>query len=132
MVGRRFTVCLFLALLFVAVVARAASRPAAEQAKIDFLLAEVKNSQATFIRNGKEYPAEKAVSHLRTKLLFAGKRVQTARDFITGVASHSEETGKPYEVRLTDGVQRPFGDWLLERLAVYEKTFSAPRPTPKR
>ena len=132
MVGRRFTGCLVLVLLLVAVDARGASRPAPEQAKIDFLLAEVKNSKATFIRNGKEYDAEKAVSHLKTKLFFAGSRVQTARDFIKGVASHSEETGKPYEVRLTDGVQRPFGDWLLERLTVYEKTFSAPKPMTKR
>jgi hypothetical protein len=98
-----------------------ASRPEAEQAKIDWLLAEVGNSKATFIRNGQEYDACKAVSHLKTKLFFAGRRVQTVRQFIVGVASHSEETGKPYEIRLPDGKQEPMQLWLMERLAVYEK-----------
>jgi hypothetical protein len=99
----------------------AASRPTGEQAKIDWLLKEIGNSRAVFIRNGREYEAEKAVSHLKTKLLFAGSRVQTARQFIVGVASHSEESGKPYEIRPPDGNQQKLETWLLERLAVYEK-----------
>ncbi len=110
-----------LVLLFTALYAVGASRPEAEQARIDWLLAEVENSRAIFIRNGKEYDAARAVSHLKTKLFFAGKRVQTAKQFIAGVASHSEETGKPYEIRLPDGAQKPMQVWLLERLAVYEK-----------
>jgi len=101
--------------------AAAASRPAAEQTKIDWLLEEVGNSKATFIRNGKEYDASTAVSHLKTKLLFAGRRVQTVRQFIVGVASRSSESGLPYEIRLPDGRQAPMEVWLLERLAVYEK-----------
>lgn len=111
-----------------------ASRPAAEQAKIDWLLAEIRNSKATFIRNGKEYDASEAVSHLKTKLLFAGRRVQTVRQFIVGVASHSEKTGKPYEIREPDGKQEPIETWLLERVAVYEKGAARQRspvsPTP--
>jgi hypothetical protein len=106
----------------------AASRPSAEQATIDWLLVEIGNSKATFIRNGKEYDASKAVSHLKTKLLFAGRRVQTARQFIVGVASHSEETGKPYEILQTDGKREPMVTWLLERLAVYEKGEAARKP----
>jgi hypothetical protein len=51
--------------------------------------------------------------------------VQTARQFILGVASHSEETGKPYEIRLPDGTQKSIQVWLLERLAVYEKGAAA-------
>ena len=98
-----------------------ASRPTGEQAKIDWLLKEIGDSKAVFIRNGKEYEADKAVSHLKTKLLFAGGRVQTARQFIVGVASHSEASGKPYEIRLPDGNQQKLETWLLERLAVYEK-----------
>lgn len=105
-----------------------ASRPEAEQAKIDWLLKEVGNSAAVFIRNGKEYDGARAASHLRTKLLFAGRRVQTARQFIVGVASHSEASGKPYEIRLPDGRQGRLQTWLLERLAVYEKGESARRP----
>jgi hypothetical protein len=98
-----------------------ATRPDAEQRKIDWLLAEIKNSDAVFIRNGKEYDGEKAAAHVKSKLWWAGKRVQTVREFIVGVASRSEETGKPYEIRTKDGSQVPLEKWLLERLAVYEK-----------
>ena len=121
-------VVVFGLLCLVAANSSAASRPAAEQARIDWLLAEIGNSRATFIRNGKEYDAAKAVSHLKTKLLFAGKRVQTVRQFIVGVASHSEETGKPYEIRQADGKQEPMERWLLERLAAYEKGEAAAKP----
>src|SRR5450756_2783631 len=92
----------------------AASRPAAEQARIDWLLEEIRNSKATFIRNGNEYDASKAVLHLKTKLLFAGRRVQTVRQFIVGVASHSEESGKPYEIREPHGNREPMETWLLK------------------
>jgi Family of unknown function (DUF5329) len=112
---------LSVALILVAAHAMGASRPAAEQAKIDWLLVEIGNSKATFIRNGTEYDAAKAVSHLKTKLMFAGRRVQTVRQFIVGVASHSEETGKPYEIRTPDGKQSPMAMWLMERLAIYEQ-----------
>jgi hypothetical protein len=110
-----------------------ASRPEAEQIRIDWLLSEIGNSKGTFIRNGKEYNASTAVSHLKTKLRFAGSRVQTVRQFIVGVASRSSESGKPYEIRLPDGKQQPMEVWLLERLAVYEKGAAAqktPAPTP--
>ena len=119
-----------LALCFLGIsIARAAQRPAAEQAKIDWLLGEVERSDAIFIRNGKEYDAKKAVSHLRTKLLFAGKRVQTARDFIEGIASRSQESGKPYQIRFPDGRTKLVGAWLRERLAALEHgQLSSPTP----
>ncbi|MEP6767518.1 MAG: DUF5329 family protein [Acidobacteriota bacterium] len=113
------------ALLLFAASALAASRPAAEQKRIDWLIEEVRNSRGVFIRNGEEYPAAKAVSHLKFKLLMAGKRVQTVRDFIEGVASHSQETGKPYQIRLPDRPARPMKDWLNERLAEFEKGASS-------
>ena len=119
MASRR--IVLVLTLVLVAFSASAASRPAEEQAGIDWLLDQISNSKATFIRNGKEYDSAKAVSHLKTKLMFAGRRVQTVRQFIVGVASHSEETGKPYEIRLPDGKQSPMAMWLMERLAIYEQ-----------
>jgi hypothetical protein len=114
-------IVLVLTLVLVAFQASAVTRPAEEQAGIDWLLDQISNSKATFIRNGKEYDAAKAVSHLKTKLMFAGKRVQTVRQFIVGVASHSEETGKNYEIRMPDGKQGPMATWLMERLAIYEQ-----------
>ena len=106
-------------------------RPVSEQTKIDFLLGEVKNSSAIFVRNGSAYPASRAASHLLSKLNFAGRRVQNARQFITGIASHSEASGQPYEIRWPDGRRQPLAEWLLERLAFYEREhLPAPEPIP--
>src|SRR5262249_11219448 len=88
--------------------AGAASRPAEEQSKIDWLLDQIGGSGAIFIRNGQEYEAKKAVSHLKQKLWFAGRRVQTARDFIAGCATHSEQSGKTYEIPSPTGSR---GGW---------------------
>jgi len=109
------------AALFLVAAADAASRPPAEQAAIDWLISQVKSSDAVFIRNGVEYNGEKAAAHIKMKLSFAGKRVQTARDFIKGVASRSETSGKPYEIRPRDGKQQPLEKWLMEKLSIYEK-----------
>ena len=122
------------AALFVALAAPAFAgppvRPVAEQTKIDFLLGEVKASPATFIRNGRAYPAGRAASHLSTKLKFAGRRVQSARQFIVGIASHSEESGKPYEIRWPDGRREALAKWLLERLEFYERENVPGVPSP--
>lgn len=96
-------------------------RPVGEQTKIDYLVGEVRKSPAIFLRNGREYPAGRAASHLATKLKFAVKRVQTARDFVLGIASRSEETGKPYEIRWPNGKRQPLSEWLFEQLEYYEK-----------
>ncbi len=107
----------------------AAVRPPEEQTKIDFLIGEVKKSDEVFIRNGAEYSGKRAASHLSMKLRFAGKRVQTAMEFVLGVASKSEESGKLYEVRTREGHREPLRDWLLARLLLHEKTHPA-SPTP--
>jgi hypothetical protein len=125
---RVVAVTVFAILLGARVDARRPVRPVGEQTKIDFLLGEVRNSPALFIRNGREYPAGRAASHLLRKLGFAGKRVQTARQFVVGIASRSEETGKPYEIRWPDGRRQPLAGWLLERLDYYEKEHL---PTPE-
>jgi hypothetical protein len=123
-------VCLLIAVSF-PTAAAAASRPAAEQEKIDWLLLQVRSSDATFIRNGSEYTGAQAASHLKTKLFFAGKRVQTAKNFIIGVATHSEESGQPYEIRQKGTTaSAPLGIWLLDRLTEHEKPGKpAPQPT---
>jgi hypothetical protein len=120
-------------MLTLAVFAIAAARPAEEQSKIDWLLDQIGNSGAIFIRNGKEYEAKKASSYLKQKLSFACKNVRTARDFIAGCASRSEQSGKPYEIRFADGKQRLAGDWLTERLGELEQGRAVPeKPTPKK
>lgn len=49
-----------------------------------------------FIRNGTEYRADDAVSHLRRKLNSARKKINTAEEFIDHVASQSSISGQPY------------------------------------
>lgn len=78
--------------------------PLSEQAKIQSLIASVEQLPgAVFIRNGTEYDAHKAADHLRLKLKYAGKRVQTADQFISNLATGSSMTGKPYQIRFADG-----------------------------
>jgi hypothetical protein len=106
------------------------TRPAAEQAKIDRLLQRVRDSDAVFLRNGKEYGGKQAAAHLQTKLLLAGSRVQTARDFVRSVATRSERSGEPYRIRLSAGGSFALRDWLLERLVELEHPPREPVPTP--
>ncbi len=113
--------------------ASAATRPAAEQKRIDWLIDKVRHANAVFIRNDAEHPAGKAASHLKFKLFMAGKRVQTVRDFIEGVASHSEETGRVYLIREAGGKPQPMKDWLYARLKEYDRGVGVamtPTPTP--
>jgi hypothetical protein len=115
-----------LTLALSAVSAAAATRPAGEQEKIDWLLDQIRTSDATFIRNGTEYTGEKAASYIKQKLRFGGKSVQTARDFIMRVASKSEHSGKPYEIRPKGAMaSTPLGDWLVAKLEEYEKAAEA-------
>ena len=107
----------------------AASRPPAEQAKIDRLLEEIRRSDATFVRNGRDYDGGRAAAHLRRKLAFAGSGVRTARDFVVAIASRSSASGRPYGIRFPGSSPRPLGDWLLERLAAME-TPGSPTQTP--
>lgn len=78
--------------------------PPSEQVKIQSLIASVEQLKgAVFIRNGTEYDAHKAADHLRLKLKYAGKRVQSADQFISNLATGSSMTGKPYQIRFSDG-----------------------------
>jgi hypothetical protein len=128
-VGRKPAAAALLALALAHPAFAAALRPLEEQTKIDFLIGEVKKSDDVFIRNGSTYSGKRAALHLSLKLRFAGKRVQTAMDFVLGLASKSEESGKLYEVRTREGHREPLRDWLLARLQLHEKTNAgSPKP----
>jgi Family of unknown function (DUF5329) len=55
--------------------------------------------------------------HLRDKLAKAGERVKTTENFITGIASKSFLSGKPYLVKFADGHTQPTGECLRAHLA---------------
>jgi hypothetical protein len=98
----------------------AAKTSMSEPQKIEALLAAIEHSGATFVRNGSEYEPERAVEHLRGKLERAGAKIQSARDFIEGIASRSDTSGKPYEMILPDKTRTNTHEWLLAKLAELE------------
>jgi len=82
----------------------AAAPPPHEQTRIERLIRFVESQKGMkFIRNGTEYECADAAKFLRGKLESMGKEVTTARDFIERIASKSSMSGKPYEVKFTDG-----------------------------
>ena len=106
-------------LLLTAAIALALDRQA--KAEIDELISYVGTSGVRFIRNGTEHSGAEGAQHLRDKLARAGNRVKTTEDFITGIASTSYITGKPYLVKFADGHTQPAGDWLWAHLAEVRK-----------
>lgn len=95
----------------------------AAQDEIDHLLSYVASSSCTFVRNGSEYPADRAREHLVDKYRFAGSRIATAEQFIDYLATKSSLSGRPYHVRC--GTQDALsGPWLTAELKRYR---SAPR-----
>jgi hypothetical protein len=91
------------------------------KAEIDELISYVGTSGVRFIRNGTEYSGAEGAQHLRDKLAAAGDRVKTTEDFITGIASKSHISGKPYLVKFADGRTQLTGDWLRAHLAETRK-----------
>ena len=92
-----------------------------EKKKIEFLLLSVENMKgATFIRNGTEHDGKEAAEHLRMKLQQAGRKVQTADDFIKLCASKSIISGQPYLIRLSDGKTMTSEQYFREKLREFD------------
>lgn len=107
--------------LALAIVAPAAlARPDDEQKKIDYLITSIERLDgATFIRNGSAYDAPRAADHMRTKLKYAGEKVQTAEQFIDELASKSSMSGVKYLIKLKDGTVLESADFFRRKLAQY-------------
>lgn len=109
------------ALLFVLFAVSAFGRDAVEQRKIDYLIGEVAALRdATFVRNGSEYSADRAADHLRMKLRHVGEQVRTAQDFIVECATASSMSGIAYRIRYADGRSIDSAAFLRGKLAEYE------------
>ena len=95
----------------------AAAPPPHEQARIDKLIRHVETQKGmTFIRNGTEYSCADAARFLRGKMESMGAEVSTAREFIDRIATKSSMSGKPYQVRFSDGRQVPAAKFLGDEL----------------
>jgi hypothetical protein len=110
---RRLSV--FITLLLVSFAAFAAH--VSEKDKINYLLNLLATADVTFLRNGEEWPGEKAKEHLQGKLHSAGDRIQTADDFISQVASKSLSSGQAYHIRMSDGSIVTSEKWLRKNLS---------------
>jgi hypothetical protein len=78
-----------------------------EMDEINYLLARIRNSNLTFVRNGIEYNSLKAATFLRMKLMWYqrhhGEKIDDDEKFVAKVLKGSETTGEPYRVILRDG-----------------------------
>ena len=102
--------------------ATADEKPSEEQ-KIESLITSIETlTDATFIRNGKEYDCKAAGQHMRRKWEVAKDQIATARQFISGVASKSSRSGEPYRIRLKDGKEQTSEDFLTAKLDEIEGT----------
>lgn len=98
-----------------------------EKQKIEALIAHVAAlDNATFIRNGDEYPPADAADHMRTKWEYAGSRVKTALQFIEHIASKSSMSGDPYLIRFDDGSETESGPYLSDVLREIETAANNP------
>ena len=107
----------------------AVSEQEIEQQKIQFLINVVANlKDATFLRNGSEYDAQQAASHMRLKLRFAGSRIRTAEDFIVYCATGSSMSGEKYKIKFADGRLVDSATFLRDKLAAYPAPQDTPHP----
>jgi len=81
--------------------------------EIEALIQRVATARGvTFIRNGSEYTAADAATHLRRKLRAADGKITTPEQFIDALGSRSSMSGRPYRVRLADGREMDSATWL--------------------
>lgn len=92
----------------------------ADESEIKYLLEFVNSSGCTFIRNGKEYPSDKASEHLEFKYSKVKKRVKTTEVFIEKIASKSSMTGRKYRVSCS-GNDLDAEEWLKAALKSYRQ-----------
>ena len=109
-----------LATTLVFALAGVASAETSAKREIDHLLNFVATSSCTFVRNGTEYPPDKARDHLASKYQFAGGKITTAEEFIKYLATESSMSGELYHVKCgkTDALS---GVWLTDELTRFRK-----------
>ena len=99
-----------------------------EKQKIQFLLQEIEQIQAVFIRNGQEHDPKNGAQTFRAQtqvcpnkiLVFTSSKPVLAQDFISQIASKSSTSGKIYQIKFPDGRTLPTGDWLEEKLKEFK------------
>ena len=83
--------------------------------EIQHLLSFIGSSGCTFVRNGEEYDAAAARSHIERKYEYAKRWIRTAEQFIEHTAAESSISGEPYGV-ICSGREERSSDWLKREL----------------
>lgn len=91
-----------------------------ERNKIHYLLDRIAASKNQYFRNGSSHSGKMARGWFLYKSAHWVSGVQGARDFIERCASFSMKTGKPYQVRLSDGKIYSLNSVLKNELQAFE------------
>jgi hypothetical protein len=89
--------------------------------EINLLLNAVEESQCVFNRNGTDYSASEAKSHLQLKYRKGKKYVKTTEHFIDRLATASSWTGKKYTITCPNQQTISSGEWLHNKLKELRK-----------
>jgi Family of unknown function (DUF5329) len=95
-----------------------AETPVLVQNEVNFLLGYIAGSGCEFNRNGTWYNSQKAHVHLRDKYKYLVEKnlADTTEHVIERAASESSFSGKPYQIRCSDGVAVNSQQWLRDKL----------------
>jgi hypothetical protein len=88
------------------------------EVEIDYLIAQVADSDCTFIRNGREHDAEAASEHLKMKRERGKRHYDTTEEFVERIASKSSWSGKEYRIRCGETTSTA-KQWFGVKLAEY-------------
>ena len=102
--------------------AAAASSDAPAKYEIDHLLNFVAASSCTFVRNGTEYPSDKAREHLATRSVQPGSRISTAEELIRYLATQSSISGLSCTSVKCGKADALSGVWLTNELKRFRET----------
>ena len=83
--------------------------------EVRLLIDAIAASHCDFNRNGRQHTAAEAAAHLELKYARAGRRIDSADEFITQLASSSSFTGRPY-LMSCEGDTLPAEDWMIDAL----------------
>lgn len=84
--------------------------------EVKHLLDFVSSSHCIINRNGSEYPAEKAVTHIQKKYDYFRDDIKNTEDFIEYSATKSTMSGSYYTVTCAGEKTIKTRDWLLTEL----------------
>ena len=105
-----------------------ATQELSESQKIQSLIHSMETTKgARFVRDGHRYSVAQGARYLRMQLRHAGKRITTAQDFITNLASRGSG-GQTNRIRFADGHEMDASEYFRTRLAMIERSATAIRP----